>query len=43
VRARQLGFNIRRQHLIGRFILDFYCTEANLVIEIDGDSHAEPD
>ena len=26
-----------------RFIADFYCAEAKLVIEIDGDSHAEPD
>jgi very-short-patch-repair endonuclease len=38
-----LGFKIRRQHPIWRFIADFYCAEAKLVIEIDGDSHAEPD
>jgi very-short-patch-repair endonuclease len=43
VRNRGLGFKIRRQHPIWRFIADFYCAEANLVIEIDGDSHAEPD
>ena len=43
VRRRQLGFKIRRQHAIDRFIVDFYCAEANLVIEIDGDIHAPPD
>jgi len=43
VRNRGLGFKIRRQHPIWRFIADFYCAEAKLVIEIDGDSHAEPD
>jgi very-short-patch-repair endonuclease len=43
VRRRQLGFKIRRQHAIDRFIVDFYCAEVNLVIEIDGESHVEPD
>jgi very-short-patch-repair endonuclease len=43
VRKRQLGFKIRRQHPIGRFILDFSCSEARLAIEIDGDTHAAPD
>ena len=43
VRNRGLGFKIRRQHPIWRFITDFYCAEAKLVIEIDGDSHTEPD
>ena len=42
VRNRQLGFKFRRQHPIGRFILDFYCAGAKLVIEIDGDVHADP-
>ncbi|HXQ39265.1 MAG TPA: endonuclease domain-containing protein [Anaerolineales bacterium] len=43
LRNRELGFKIRRQHPIWGFIADFYCTEAKLVIEIDGDSHVEPD
>ena len=43
VRNRGLRFKIRRQHPIWRFIADFYCAEAKPVIEIDGDSHAEPD
>jgi very-short-patch-repair endonuclease len=38
-----MGFKIRRQHPIGRFVADFYCAEAMVVIEIDGDVHADPD
>jgi very-short-patch-repair endonuclease len=42
LRNRQLaGLKIRRQRPIDRFIIDFYCAEAKLCIEIDGDSHAE--
>ena len=33
------GFRFRRQHAIGRFIVDFYCIEAGLVIEVDGPIH----
>lgn len=36
----QLKF--RRQHPLDRFILDFYCHQHQLVIEVDGNSHAEP-
>ncbi len=43
VRNRRLGYKIRRQQPIFRFIADFYCDEATLVIEIDGDTHAEPE
>ena len=32
-----LGFN--RQKPLGEYIVDFYCHECRLVIEIDGDSH----
>jgi len=39
IRRKQLGVKFRRQHGIGRYIVDFYCPELNLVIEIDGDSH----
>jgi uncharacterized radical SAM protein YgiQ len=38
---RFLGFKFRRQHPVGRYILDFYCAEKNLAIEIDGGQHAE--
>jgi very-short-patch-repair endonuclease len=42
LRSRQLqGSKFRRQHGIGPYIVDFYCPEQSLVIEIDGDSHAD--
>jgi len=34
------GAHFRKQHPVGRFILDFVCVRAKLVIEIDGDTHA---
>jgi very-short-patch-repair endonuclease len=30
----------RRQHPIGRYILDFFCIECKLSIEVDGESHS---
>jgi very-short-patch-repair endonuclease len=36
-----LGLRFRRQHRLGSYIADFYCPARNLVIEVDGDSHAE--
>ena len=33
------GFKFRAQHPIWKFIVDFYCHEAQLVIEIDGEVH----
>jgi very-short-patch-repair endonuclease len=35
------GFRFRRQHPMGRFILDFYCPQLKLAIEVDGDIHNE--
>jgi very-short-patch-repair endonuclease len=44
LRASQLaGHKFRRQHPIGRFIVDFYCAAARLVVEVDGDIHARDD
>ena len=34
-----LGLKFRRQHPINIFIVDFYCHEAKLIIEIDGGIH----
>jgi adenine-specific DNA-methyltransferase len=31
----------RRQHPIGRYILDYYCIEKKLAIELDGGQHGE--
>ncbi len=42
IRNRQLGVKFRRQHGIGNYIVDFYCPECKLVIELDGDSHFSP-
>ena len=43
LRARRLGgFKFRRQHTIDKYIVDFYCDDARLVIEVDGGSHNEP-
>ncbi|GIW25845.1 MAG: endonuclease [Meiothermus sp.] len=35
------GFPVRfrRQRPVGPYIVDFYCAEAGLVIEVDGESH----
>jgi very-short-patch-repair endonuclease len=35
------GFKFRRQVPIEHFIVDFYCHELKLIIELDGDIHAE--
>jgi very-short-patch-repair endonuclease len=34
-----LGFKFRRQHPFNIIILDFYCHEAHLSVEVDGDVH----
>jgi very-short-patch-repair endonuclease len=40
LRAKQInGYKFRRQYSVGKYIIDFYCPEAKLAIEIDGDSH----
>jgi very-short-patch-repair endonuclease len=37
------GLRFRRQHPIGTYILDFYCDELRLAVEVDGQSHDHPD
>jgi len=39
-RGKLKGLQFRRQHPIGPYILDFYCSAARLAIEIDGASHS---
>ena len=42
LRYKQLGgYRFRRQHPLGRFIVDFFCFEKGLVIELDGGHHAK--
>ena len=38
-KKQQSGYKFNRQKPIGNYIVDFYCSELNLVIEIDGESH----
>ena len=33
------GFKFRRQHVIERRIVDFFCPAKNLIVEVDGDTH----
>ncbi|MBR4727170.1 MAG: endonuclease domain-containing protein [Clostridia bacterium] len=38
---RNYPVRFRRQKIMGRYIVDFYCASANLVIELDGSQHFE--
>jgi very-short-patch-repair endonuclease len=40
LKGRQLeGYKFRRQYGVENFVIDFYCPELKLAVEIDGDSH----
>ncbi len=39
---RFAGFKFRRQHTVGVCILDFYCADAKLAVELDGFQHGLP-
>ncbi|HVO69687.1 MAG TPA: type ISP restriction/modification enzyme, partial [Aggregatilineaceae bacterium] len=39
LRHQQLGCKFRRQQSIDRFIVDYYCHEASLIVEVDGPVH----
>lgn len=41
IRNQQLGYKFRRQHGIGKYVVDFYCAFLRLVVEIDGWVHGE--
>lgn len=34
-----LNLDFERQKIIGNYIVDFYCAELSLIVEIDGESH----
>ena len=40
---RRLPFNVRRQHNIENYIVDFYIAEKKIVIEVDGRQHLLPE
>jgi very-short-patch-repair endonuclease len=42
-RGQLRGHRFRRQYSIGPFCVDFYCVQAKLVIEVDGDTHFTPE
>jgi very-short-patch-repair endonuclease len=35
------GYKFRRQHPVGKYIVDFACLEAGLCVEVDGSQHAD--
>jgi len=39
IRRKSLGYEFHRQVPIDGYIVDFYCHELNLAIEVDGSSH----
>jgi very-short-patch-repair endonuclease len=39
LRLKQTGLKFRKQHPAGSYVLDFYCHEARLCVEIDGLGH----
>jgi very-short-patch-repair endonuclease len=39
LRSRPFGLKFRRQHETGDYVLDFYCSDARLAIEVDGLAH----
>ncbi|PIQ74555.1 MAG: DNA (cytosine-5-)-methyltransferase [Candidatus Portnoybacteria bacterium CG_4_8_14_3_um_filter_44_10] len=41
IRRGRLGYKLRRQHSIGKYIVDFYCPKKKLIIEVDGSQHIE--
>jgi very-short-patch-repair endonuclease len=40
---RFAGFKFRRQHAVGGHVLDFYCADAKLAVELDGFQHGLPE
>jgi very-short-patch-repair endonuclease len=43
LRNRKIGPRFKRQYSIGGYILDFYCAEKRLIVEVDGEIHKTKD
>ena len=43
LRGQPGGYKFRRQHPAGFYVLDFFCAEAKLCVEIDGEAHNRGD
>jgi very-short-patch-repair endonuclease len=41
LKGKNFGVKFRRQQGVGPYIVDFYCKEKNLVIELDGPQHKQ--
>jgi very-short-patch-repair endonuclease len=42
IKNKQLdGRKFRRQHGLGKYIVDFFCSSEKLIIELDGDAHGD--
>jgi len=38
-RKQMMGCKFRRQYSVDKYVIDFYCPELKLAVEVDGDSH----
>ncbi|MET0370211.1 MAG: endonuclease domain-containing protein [Sphingobium sp.] len=43
LRGKGTGLKFRRQHPIGGYVADFYCSALKLVVEVDGEIHNRGD
>ena len=39
---KDFPYTVNRQKVIGHYIVDFYCHQAKLVVELDGSQHCDP-
>ena len=39
--GKMMGYDFHRQKPILRYIVDFYCAELSLIIEVDGSTHTD--
>ena len=40
---RNLPMTVKRQYVVGNYILDFFIPNSNIAIELDGSQHYEPE
>jgi very-short-patch-repair endonuclease len=43
LKKRQLGYRFLRQYSVDHFVIDFYCPELKLAVELDGNVHEIPE
>ena len=41
LRGGATGMKFRRQHPVGPYVADFYCRDAGLIVEVDGEVHRD--